>query len=143
MKLTTIALTLAAFAIGAPAANAGGWGGRYGVTTQSSEETSTSWSYRSTQTVEGCRAAMDNSRADRREVPRCEEAGEVRLPALFFAGDGGVGPFPDFGGGGGGGGFVLAGGGASAFASDSASARVSVRVNIHGHGGGHGGCGCR
>jgi len=88
------------------------------------------------------------------ERERYEES--ERLPDLFFADAGGVGP-DEFEGGGGGGGGVVVGGeagasaGAFAFASASAhaSASIGIRIGRHGGGGHHGGghmphgCGCK
>jgi hypothetical protein len=128
-------------ALAAPAANAGGWGGRYGVVRERSEESASAWSASSDH---GLCPVADRRDEFARDLP-CARPAEVALSDVFFAGTGGVGPFPDFETGGGGGGFILVGGEAHASAFASASARISVRFNGHGHGGGGhtGGCGCK
>jgi hypothetical protein len=82
----------------------------------------------------------------RRPQPACD-CRELRLPASFFEGSGGVGPIPEGGYYGGGYGFFVTGpqGAASAraFAGASASTRFTVSVqgggrHKGGHRGGHG-----
>lgn len=122
----TLLFAVGAFALAAGGAHAGGWGGRYGVASDRTEERA--WSYERTGPAPPC---------------PCRAAAEVPLPASFFEGDQGVGPWPDFVEGGGGGGFVAAGGEATASASASASVRISIRSHAEVHHGGHGGRRCK